>query len=48
LPPLMVGLEMSFPYFDDIDSKNVVHYRRNTVDVAQSDQIRAAYEDFDE
>jgi hypothetical protein len=49
LPPLMVGLEMSFPYFDDIDSKNVVHYRRNTVDAAQSEQIRAAYyEDFDE
>jgi hypothetical protein len=48
LPPLVVGLEMSFPYFDDIDSVNVVHYRRNTVDVAQSDQSRATYEDSDE
>jgi hypothetical protein len=34
-PPLLVGLGLSFPYFDDLDAINTVHYRINTV--AQDD-----------
>jgi hypothetical protein len=37
-PPLLVGLGLSFPYFDDLDAINTVHYRINTVAQGELDQ----------
>jgi hypothetical protein len=43
LPPLLIGLGLSFPYFDDLDAINTVHYRINTV--AQGELERELSED---
>ena len=36
--PLVVGLGLSFPYFDDLDAANTVHYRINTVAQGELEQ----------
>jgi hypothetical protein len=38
IPPLLVGLGLSFPYFDDLDAINTVYYRLNTVAQGDLDQ----------
>jgi|LauGreDrversion4_2_1035121.scaffolds.fasta_scaffold05932_5 hypothetical protein len=43
LPSLLVGLGLSFPYFDDLDKVNTIYYRVNTV--AQSELNQQFLED---
>jgi hypothetical protein len=45
VPPFVVGIGLSFPFFNDFGMRNTVHYRINTVEQDRRDEFRDEDED---